>query len=164
MVLASTRSPARGPQTATARLCAVPVWQSLAYDCCASAWEKGAAVFRNVEAGPVIEPVPSPPDAIPRGPRVPTGLLALGIALWALLMAAWVSTAVFDRLPHVEDEVAFLFQARTFAAGHVVAPAPPEPSSFSIPFVIVRDGMWFGKYPPGYPLVLALGVLIGQPW
>ena len=121
-------------------------------------------MFRNVEAGSVVEPVPSPPDAIPRGPRVPTGLLALGIALWALLMAAWVSTAVFDRLPHVEDEVAFLFQARTFAAGYVVAPAPPEPSSFSIPFVIVRDGMWFGKYPPGYPLVLALGVLIGQPW
>ncbi|MDI3340260.1 MAG: hypothetical protein QJR03_06975 [Sphaerobacter sp.] len=96
--------------------------------------------------------------------RVPPGLLALGVALWALLAAAWVSTTVFDRLPHVEDEVAFLFQARTMAAGHIVAPAPPVPAAFSIPFVIVRDGMWFGKYPPGYPLVLALGVLIGQPW
>ncbi|HEX5166619.1 MAG TPA: glycosyltransferase family 39 protein, partial [Thermomicrobiales bacterium] len=28
----------------------------------------------------------------------------------------------------------------------------------------VRDDTWFGKYPPGYPLVLAVGVLAGAPW
>lgn len=91
-------------------------------------------------------------------------LLALGLCLVACLAAAAVSTFVFDRLPHVEDDVAFLFQARTIAAGSLVAQAPPRPEFFDIPFVLVRDGMWFGKYPPGYPAVLALGVLAGQPW
>nr|BAL52597.1 hypothetical conserved protein [uncultured prokaryote] len=87
-----------------------------------------------------------------------------------LLLAGSVVTAslllnrtVFESVPHTEDEVAFLFQAATLARGHLVAPAPPVPDAFAIPFVIVRDGMWFGKYPPGYPLVLALGVLVGYP-
>lgn len=105
---------------------------------------------------------PAAPGRVRR--RLPLGVLAVGIALWSLLAAAWVATAVFDRLPHVEDDVAFLFQARTLASGRIVAPAPPEPTSFSIPFVIVRDGVWFGKYPPGYPAVLALGVVAGHPW
>lgn len=104
------------------------------------------------------------PEARSIGPAVRPGLLAAGLCLWATLAAAWVATAIFERLPHVEDEVAFLFQARTYAAGTLVAPAPALPEFFSIPFVIVRDGEWFGKYPPGYPLVLALGVLAGQPW
>ena len=92
------------------------------------------------------------------------GLLAAGLGLWATLAAAWVAMAIFERLPHVEDEVAFLFQAKTYASGRILAPAPALPEFFSIPFVIVRDGAWFGKYPPGYPLVLALGVLAGHPW
>ncbi|MBI4322489.1 MAG: glycosyltransferase family 39 protein [Chloroflexi bacterium] len=96
--------------------------------------------------------------------RIGVGSLAVGLCLVALFGAAWVSTAVFDRLPHVEDEVAFLFQARTIAAGGLVAAAPARPEFFDIPFVLVRDGQWFGKYPPGYPIVLALGVLVGQPW
>jgi hypothetical protein len=28
----------------------------------------------------------------------------------------------------------------------------------------MRDERWFGKYPPGFPAVLALGVLAGAPW
>jgi 4-hydroxybenzoate polyprenyltransferase len=91
-------------------------------------------------------------------------LLALGLCLISFLAGAWISAAVFERVPHLEDEVAFLFQARTIAEGRLVAPAPAHPEFFAAPFIIVRDGMWFGKYPPGYPAVLALGVLVGQPW
>jgi 4-amino-4-deoxy-L-arabinose transferase-like glycosyltransferase len=94
----------------------------------------------------------------------PPALFALGLCLLALLAAARVATDVFDRVPHLEDEVAYLFQARTIAAGRLVAPAPARPEFFEMPFVVVRDGQWFGKYPPGYPAVLALGVLAGQPW
>jgi hypothetical protein len=89
---------------------------------------------------------------------------ALLLALGTVLIAAWVSTTVFDRLPHVEDEVAFVFQAQTLAGGEIVAEPPAQPEFFRVPFVIVRDDMWFGKYPPGYPLVLAVGVLAGAPW
>ena len=96
--------------------------------------------------------------------RAPEMALVALCCLAAFLGAAWTSSSVFERLPHTEDESAFLFQAQTIASGRLVADAPESPKSFSIPFIIVRDGMWFGKYPPGYPAVLAAGVLAGQPW
>ena len=91
-------------------------------------------------------------------------ILAAGLCLATLLAAARVSTVVFDRLPHVEDEVAFLFQAKIIGSGRLVAPAPAHPEFFAIPFILVRDGQWFGKFPPGWPAVLALGALAGRPW
>lgn len=99
----------------------------------------------------------------PANLTVEVALLGL-LCLLAFLGAAWVSDSVFERLPHTEDESAFLFQAQTVATGRLVADAPEEPAFFSIPFIIVRDGMWFGKYPPGFPAVLSLGVLVGHPW
>ncbi len=96
--------------------------------------------------------------------RLPPGLVAVLLCLTAFAGGAWVATGVFDRVPHLEDEVTFLFQARTIAAGRLLAPAPTRPEFFEIPFTLTRDGQWFGKYPPGYPAVLALGVLAGQPW
>jgi hypothetical protein len=93
----------------------------------------------------------------------PSDPLALVLAFFAAESSIVLNRVVFEALPHTEDEVAFLFQAMTYARGHLLAPAPPLPAAFFIPFVIVRDGMWFGKYPPGYPLVLSLGVLVGYP-
>lgn len=94
----------------------------------------------------------------------PFFLAVLAIALLAAATALTLNSLIFESIPHTEDEVAFLFQAMTLARGHLVAPAPPVPEAFWIPFVIVREGMWFGKYPPGYPVVLALGVLLHAPW
>lgn len=93
-----------------------------------------------------------------------TWIAAGALMLVAFLLAAWSSDSVFDRLPHTEDEVTFLFQAKTLTEGHLIAPGPEHPEFFRMSFVINRDGHWFGKYPPGYPLVLAFGVLVGQPW
>ena len=78
--------------------------------------------------------------------------------------AAWSSASIFDRLPRTEDEVTFLFQAKTISEGRLIAPGPEHGEFFFMSFVIVQDGQWFGKYPPGYPAVLSAGVLVGQPW
>jgi hypothetical protein len=67
-------------------------------------------------------------------------------------------------VPHVEDEAAYLFQAQVFAQGRLRAPSPPYPTSYWSPFVVDHGGWRFGKYPPGYPLLLSLGVLAGAPW
>lgn len=91
-------------------------------------------------------------------------LALLLVAIIGTTLSLLLNALIFERIPHTEDEVAFLFQAATLARGHLVAPAPPVPNSFWIPFVIVRDNLWFGKYPPGYPAILALGVLVGTPW
>ncbi|MGD8626707.1 MAG: glycosyltransferase family 39 protein [Anaerolineae bacterium] len=82
----------------------------------------------------------------------------------ALLAVAAVAYFVFEGLPHLEDEVAYLFQARTLAQGRLTVPSPEPVDSFWTPFVIDYQGRRFGKYPPGWPAVLALGTMVGVPW
>jgi 4-amino-4-deoxy-L-arabinose transferase-like glycosyltransferase len=91
-------------------------------------------------------------------------MLAAILCLVAFVGALQVSDRVFDRVPHVEDEVAFVFQANVFATGQLLADEPPMPDFFYAPFVVRHEGNWFGKYTPGFPLVLSLGSLIDTTW
>jgi hypothetical protein len=88
------------------------------------------------------------------------------LAGFTFVMAGAVSGRVFEGLPHLEDEIAYLFQARTFAGGRLVVDIPQDGRSFWQPFVIDHQptGKRFGKYPPGWPALLALGVLIDRLW
>jgi 4-amino-4-deoxy-L-arabinose transferase-like glycosyltransferase len=88
----------------------------------------------------------------------------LFICLAALLATAAVAALVFERLPHLEDEVAYLFQAKTLALGRLTVPSPEPEEAFWTPFVLDHQGQRFGKYAPGWPAVLALGVLWHAPW
>lgn len=93
-------------------------------------------------------------------------VFAVALAFFAFFMAALVSRTVFDRLPHLEDEVTYLFQARIFARGDTVVETPQPQRAFWQPFVIdyAETGNRFGKYTPGWPALLAIGVNLGQPW
>jgi 4-amino-4-deoxy-L-arabinose transferase-like glycosyltransferase len=63
----------------------------------------------------------------------------------------------------VADEGAYLFQARVFLEGRLYAESHPLPKFFDAKFV-VNDGRMYSQYPPGHPLVLALGLLLfGHP-
>jgi 4-amino-4-deoxy-L-arabinose transferase-like glycosyltransferase len=64
----------------------------------------------------------------------------------------------------LEDEVAYLFQAKTLALGRLTVPTPSVPEAFWTPFVLDHQGQRFGKYPPGWPGLLMGGVLAGVPW
>lgn len=102
----------------------------------------------------------------------PTQWLVLGLMLFSLLASAHISRAVLERLPRLEDEYAYLYQAKIFAhfQAYVVRDEPVK--VFWQPFVLQPeaadsyDGVTrrFGKYTPGYPMVLAVGVILGQPW
>lgn len=85
-------------------------------------------------------------------------------ALAAAVVTAWINTELLGRIPHVQDSVAYLFQAKTFALGRLAVPSPPLPQFFEHEFILNRNGLWFSMYPPGHPLMLALGVLAGYPW
>jgi hypothetical protein len=87
--------------------------------------------------------------------------LGLILSLVGFLAAAWVTFHVFEALPHIEDEVAYVWQANLLTDGRLIIPSPEYPKSFLVPFVIDHDGLRFGKYPPGWPAVLSLGVLLG---
>lgn len=75
-----------------------------------------------------------------------------------------MSRTVFERLPHLEDEVTYLFQARIYARGHLVIESPEPDRAYWQPFVVDNGGNRFGKYTPGWPAMLAAGVILGQSW
>ncbi len=91
-------------------------------------------------------------------------LCALGLAIAAGAAAATASEVVFERMPHLEDEFALLWEASVMAQGTIALPSPPEPNSILVPFVVDYQGLRFGKYPPGWPAALSLGVRAGDPW
>jgi 4-amino-4-deoxy-L-arabinose transferase-like glycosyltransferase len=97
-------------------------------------------------------------------PAGQAGRAILVLCAVALIVTAAIAFFAFERLPHLEDEVAYLFQARTLALGRLTVPSPEPPEAFWTPFVLDHEGRRFGKYPPGWPALLALGVLAGAPW
>ncbi len=91
-------------------------------------------------------------------------LIVLLLALFAFGMSALLSQTVFERLPHLEDEVAYLYQARIFARGDIVIDSPETSRIFWQPFIVDRGGNRFSKYTPGWSAQLALGILMGEYW
>jgi len=89
---------------------------------------------------------------------------ALALVLFSFFMSAYLSRTVFERLPHLEDEVAYLFQAKVIARGDLVIESPQPRRAFWQPFVVDYEGKRFGKYTPGWPALLATGVAMGEPW
>lgn len=84
-------------------------------------------------------------------------------ALFVFLFTNILASFIFDRTPHINDEVAYLFQAKIFQSGHLFAPSPAAKEFFNFPHVI-NNGRWYSHYPPAYPLILLFGLLIGAPW
>jgi hypothetical protein len=106
------------------------------------------------------------PFTRPRLPdlRIPAPAAVLTATFFTFWATVFIAGHVLERLPHVQDSVTYLFQAQTLARGRLWAPEPPLPEFFEQEFLLAEDGRWFGKYPPGYPLLLATGVLLSQPW
>jgi len=87
--------------------------------------------------------------------------IALLISLVALLVSAYVTDRVFERIPHIEDEMAYTWQAQVIARGQIALPAQKYPKSMLVPFVVDYNGLRFSKYPLGWPVVLAIGIKLG---
>ncbi|MBI5068462.1 MAG: glycosyltransferase family 39 protein [Deltaproteobacteria bacterium] len=91
--------------------------------------------------------------------RVPR--LALLLVLLVPLGAALARLLVLQGQSVTDDEETYLFIARTLLAGRVVNPLPEDPEFFRNQFVVLGPRGWFGKYPIGQGLVLALGLSSG---
>lgn len=91
-------------------------------------------------------------------------LAATALVFFSFAMAALISRTVFERLPHLEDELAYVYQARIFAHGELVAQTPEPRRAYWQPFVVDYQGNRFGKYSPGWPAFLSIGLNMGQPW
>jgi hypothetical protein len=85
------------------------------------------------------------------------GLLAAG----ALLSAAVVRQRGAE--PRIQDEFAYLFQAKLIAGGHLSAPPPALPEFFEAAHILVEP-RFTAKYLPGHALLLAPFEAAGVPW
>ena len=101
------------------------------------------------------------------GRRIQNALVdrfALLAALWVTVVATLLALFSYQRHPHLADEVGYLYHARYFAAGMLTMPAPPVPEAFNIDLMNYEIDKWYSPVPPGWPMMLALGVLLGVPW
>jgi hypothetical protein len=117
--------------------------------------------FRRLNPG-FLNAFPSPSSWQVSPRHYKTAVLAIAFLLF--VAAAYIATHVLERIPHVQDSITYLFQAQLLAKGKLWANVPAMPDFFAQEFLTVRNGRWSGQYPPGFPAVLAAGVLLGQPW
>jgi len=90
--------------------------------------------------------------------------LAWAGAVWVAALAAALSFFVYQRHPHVADEVVYLYHAKYLAAGKLTLPAPPAPAAFNVDLMHYEPDRSYSPVPPGWPAMLAVGFLAGVPW
>ncbi len=120
-----------------------------------------------VNAGNVILIIASAPQSVvDRIVRILRNLPRPQIAgaVWITILAGFLSFFVYQRHPHITDEVVYLYQARFLASGHITLPAPPVPEAFEVDLMESKSGVWYPAPPFGWPALLAAGVFIGLPW
>ena len=86
------------------------------------------------------------------------------LAIMVFGITACFSWFVYQRHPHVQDEVLYLYQARYLSQGMFNTPAPPVPEAFSIYLIPYKSERWYSPFPPGWPALLAIGTLLKAPW
>lgn len=87
--------------------------------------------------------------------------IALTLSLITILVTYYVTEEYFEGIPHLEDEIAYVWQARAIADGNLTVTSPPQAGSFLVPFVVDYNGQRFGKYPLGWPVIMAIGIRLG---
>ncbi len=92
------------------------------------------------------------------------GLLAATSALAFALSLAYLHFYLRGG-PRIIDATSYFLEARSLAAGGFSFPVPDPTASFRGRFLLASpDGHTLGAiFPPGYPLVLSLGVRLGTP-
>lgn len=93
----------------------------------------------------------------------PSRLLPLAVVLINLGLTFITEFRTLQNHPNSGDEYAYLVSAEIFSRGRLAVPSPPQPEFFDVVHV-VNDGKFYGKYPPGWPLLLTAGILLKVPW
>lgn len=89
---------------------------------------------------------------------------AMGCALWVTIIATLLGVFVYERHPHVPDEVVYLQHARYFANGQLTMSPPAVPEAFDVDLLEMNSDHWYSPVPVGWPLFLAVGAFLGSPW
>ncbi len=90
--------------------------------------------------------------------------LPMFLALFVLAVTSIIAYWPFDRMPHIPDGLAYLFQARCLLEGAFALPEFPASESFRLYLIDHQDGLTFSITNPGWPMILAIGESLGLPW
>jgi hypothetical protein len=105
---------------------------------------------------------PSPRAAATRRWRTAPWVILL--AVLATVISGWVAGGVFEKLPHLPDSVTYLLQARWISSGALWGTVSTIQEHLDIPYTYTVGQRWLGHYPPGWPLLLSLGLAGNAPW
>jgi 4-amino-4-deoxy-L-arabinose transferase-like glycosyltransferase len=119
-----------------------------------------AAFLLILRLAPGVE-VGTPPGS--RG-QIVAAAGAVVLAVMATALSLWMAGTVLERLPHLPDETVQLLQASWFSEGRLVQAASAIQDHLDIPFTYVSEGRWISHYPPGWPLLLAVGLEVRASW
>jgi hypothetical protein len=90
--------------------------------------------------------------------------LPRAVAVWVVIASASLCWIAFDALPHVPDDVAYLFHAKYFAAGKLYLPRPADAEAFRCGLILADGDRFYSAQLPAWPAVLAIGAWLGVPW
>jgi hypothetical protein len=90
-----------------------------------------------------------------------TDRAALLFSLLGILITYLIAVRIYESMAHIEDETAYIWQAQAIAQGKLTLDSPDHAKSFLVPFVVDHNGQRFGKYPLGWPVLLAVGERLG---
>jgi len=95
--------------------------------------------------------------------RLDSRYFVMAVFSLSLAITSLTSHFVFDRIPHVQDNIDQLFHAKIFLSGRLTAPSPEYPEFFEFDHMI-HNGRWYSVYPPGHIAMLFIGLIFGVPW
>src|SRR5262245_19492440 len=98
--------------------------------------------------------------------KIPIKFAVISIAILSSVVSAFLCWNVVGLIPHIPDELSYLYQARILSTGHFAVHPPQVPEAFTVKWDhVIRDSSgWRSIYPPGWPLLLSIGWLIRAPW
>jgi hypothetical protein len=79
------------------------------------------------------------------------------------LLMYYTAAIILDGFPNSADEYAYVFQAETLSHGRFWDTPHPLKEFFDFQHVAQIDDKWVGRFPPGWPLVLAIAFYLGLP-
>ena len=100
--------------------------------------------------------------------RSPRWAFNLTLFLVGAALSTYLAHELFQAIPHIDDGVAALYQARIFQHAKLVWPVDPSIKPFFDTFGVItpigKPDYWAGMYTPGWPLLLTVGLLFKAPW
>ncbi len=94
---------------------------------------------------------------------IATSSFAGSLAVLSALLCYVFSVTVLDGKPNLIDAMVQLAHARFVAAGHMGGPVDALSEFWHLPNSIATQNGWVSQYPPGFVVLLALGLRLGMP-